>query len=1159
MNNATKNRINSEKALTKSALPLFQVAKNNVDTGEDKDKTILNGTKVPSFSVGAASAPLFITAENSSEVKQTSSDSATVKFAEVKSTMPVAPLFQSATESPVYAVYLQKREEKLKERAESTNRGSLRSRQENLLIPSEEDTKGVNKPNNRKENLKNYVKNIGDREENPYLSKETETSEIKGRNRSRREEDAELLPNSDSSVSKSDNFLSDYEAYVSDSLHEVDGTHRRRRRRARGEENTLQAPEQISQVKGSTRLEAKKLRRLEGRKEGRRRKAITESEFLARRESVKRKMIIRAQDGLNQIAVLEDNILVEHYVSRRTQTTMVGSIYQGKVQNVLPSMEAAFVDLGKGRNAVLYAGEVNWDAAGLKGRPRRIEQALKPGDTVTVQVTKDPIGHKGARLTSQLTLPGRYLVLVPGGSMTGISRKLPEEERRRLKKIMRRIIPKDFGVIIRTAAEGATEEQISQDVERLQKQWDKLQQKLKSSQSAPYNLYAEPELSLRVVRDIFNEDFEKLIIQGKDSYRQVVEYVKEFAPELVDRVELWVEREDIFSANRVDEQLAKGMDRKVWLPSGGYLIIDRTEAMTVIDVNTGKFTGTGGTLEETVTRNNLEAAEEIMRQLRLRDIGGIVVIDFVDMVLESNRELVLRRLVECLGRDRTRHQVTEVTSLGLVQMTRKRVGEGLVEAFSTTCDCCDGRGFIVHSSPVEKDGKPAGAANRETRKSIAKVMAASKSEPANKNDREVYEENSSKAVETDSSKDQGTVLAAKNEVSPANRKSETGETGVEKNQRSHTSGKLVREGHSENKAVRKARNEADSHSDRELSASLQDNPLRSNPSVKNEPKSGHKAKNRTAKHLPVVWSPSAGSSSGVVTVGGSKPAPITIGNDVEQEENLNDQTETGNSTNPPVELQEQESKTLAKPSTRKNGAKNGVTRARGTRGKTLKEPLESQASGTSIETETATAGKQIAKDKPSKDSSKPAEDRNKDNKRKANKHRAVILPVSTPKAEKEVAVKEKEPKKRAHKLTKETTTPGGSEKSSANTRKNDSVDSAEPTEKTRPNPEKSSSGSEADNSLKSAVKAPKRIRIAKKAPEEKPKVKPLNQQEAALSVREALTQANMLLSVPSFSLKASNNAFGIPTPVIDTQVEQAAAEAKKARKNRGKKRGAARS
>ncbi|WP_314317377.1 Rne/Rng family ribonuclease [Actinomyces oris] len=484
----------------------------------------------------------------------------------------------------------------------------------------------------------------------------------------------------------------------------VSGSRRRRRRsRTRSEGGDLR--DEVTALKGSTRLEAKRQRRREGRAAGRRRPIVTEAEFLARRESVDRQMIVRESDGLNQIAVLEDGLLVEHYVSRHTQTSMVGNVYVGRVQNVLPSMEAAFVDLGKGRNAVLYAGEVNWDAAGLEGRPRRIEDALSSGDTVLVQVTKDPIGHKGARLTSQITLAGRYLVLVPGGTMTGISRKLPDTERSRLKKILKRIVPDSAGVIVRTAAEGATQEQLTADVERLVAQWEAIDKKassvMKGSGKAPVLLKGEPELAVRVIRDVFNEDFRKLIVSGDNTWSTVSQYIDEVSPDLSERLEHWVGPEDVFAAHRVDEQLAKGFDRKVWLPSGGTLVIDRTEAMTVIDVNTGRFTGAGGTLEETVTRNNLEAAEEIVRQLRLRDIGGMVVIDFVDMVLESNRDLVLRRLVECLGRDRTRHQVTEVTSLGLVQMTRKRVGQGLVEAFSTTCEHCKGRGFIVHDEPVE--------------------------------------------------------------------------------------------------------------------------------------------------------------------------------------------------------------------------------------------------------------------------------------------------------------------------------------------------------------------------------------------------------------------------------------------------------------------------
>ncbi|MFI2366268.1 Rne/Rng family ribonuclease [Promicromonospora sp. NPDC019610] len=492
------------------------------------------------------------------------------------------------------------------------------------------------------------------------------------------------------------------------------GSRRRRRRRrgTRGERAEAAAArtsrsDEVTALKGSTRLEAKRQRRREGRDHGRRRQIITEAEFLARRESVQRSMIVREKDGRTQIAVLEDGVLVEHYVSQQSQASMAGNVYLGRVQNVLPSMEAAFVDVGKGRNAVLYAGEVNWDAAGLEGQPRRIEQALKSGDSVLVQVTKDPIGHKGARLTSQVTLAGRYLVFVPGGGMTGISRKLPDTERSRLKKILREVVPDGAGVIVRTAAEGASEDELRADVERLQGQWDAIQAKSKKA-NAPALLQGEPDMAIRVVRDIFNDDFSSLVVQGEGAWDEIAHYVEELAPDLRERVSKWVENTDVFTVHRVDEQLAKGMDRKVWLPSGGSLVIDRTEAMTVVDVNTGKFTGAGGTLEETVTRNNLEAAEEIVRQLRLRDIGGIIVIDFIDMVLESNRDLVLRRLVECLGRDRTKHQVAEVTSLGLVQMTRKRVGQGLVEAFSETCEHCKGRGFIVHEEPVEKPGSGVG-------------------------------------------------------------------------------------------------------------------------------------------------------------------------------------------------------------------------------------------------------------------------------------------------------------------------------------------------------------------------------------------------------------------------------------------------------------------
>ncbi|MFE6511479.1 Rne/Rng family ribonuclease [Nocardioides sp. NPDC057767] len=505
---------------------------------------------------------------------------------------------------------------------------------------------------------------------------------------------------------------------------------RRRRRRRAGEasgeagddpENTVTkvrqsrtGEDQITALSGSTRLEAKKQRRREGREAGRRRAPIvSEAEFLARRESVERVMVIREREDLTQIAVLEDKVLVEHYVARESQTSLIGNVYLGRVQNVLPSMEAAFIDIGKGRNAVLYAGEVNWASLGWKeGQPRKIESVLTSGQKVLVQVTKDPIGHKGARLTSQISLAGRFLVYVPDGTTSGISRKLPDTERNRLKTLLKEIVPDTAGVIVRTAAEGAAEDELTRDVERLKARWEDIEKR--AGGNAPQLLYGEPDLTLKVVRDLFTEDFAKLVISGDSSWETVKDYVQSMAPDLEERVEKYDGEADAFAAYRIDEQIAKGLDRKVWLPSGGSLIIDRTEAMTVVDVNTGKFTGSGGNLEETVTKNNLEAAEEIVRQLRLRDIGGIIVVDFIDMVLESNRDLVLRRLVECLGRDRTRHQVAEVTSLGLVQMTRKRIGTGLLEAFSENCDACGGRGLVIHEHPVEA-GKSSGVAPDEPR------------------------------------------------------------------------------------------------------------------------------------------------------------------------------------------------------------------------------------------------------------------------------------------------------------------------------------------------------------------------------------------------------------------------------------------------------------
>lgn len=514
---------------------------------------------------------------------------------------------------------------------------------------------------------------------------------------------------------------------------EAEVTSHRRRRRRRGTEDIeieggvddevetvtkVRAPRladshasnTVTGVRGSTRLEAKRVRRRESRSLGRRRHIVTEAEFLARRESVDRQMLVRQKDGRIQIGVLEDGVLAEHFVSKTQQDSLIGNVYLGKVQNVLPSMEAAFVDIGRGRNAVLYAGEVNWDVTGLDGAPRKIENALKPGDSVLVQVTKDPIGHKGARLTSQVSLPGRFLVYVPGGSMTGISRKLPDTERARLKKILKDKLPEGAGVIVRTAAEGASEEELTHDINRLRAQWEEIQEKANSRKVlAPEMLYQEPDLMIKTVRDVFNEDFTAMIVQGKNAWDSIEAYVTYVAPDLVSRLQQWDGDDDLFDHYRINEQLAKALDRKVYLPSGGSLVIDRTEAMTVVDVNTGKFTGSGGNLEETVTKNNLEAAEEIVRQLRLRDIGGIIVIDFIDMVLESNRDLVLRRLIECLGRDRTKHQVAEVTSLGLVQMTRKRLGTGLLEVFSEPCEQCAGRGLVVHDQPLS--GRNGGASD----------------------------------------------------------------------------------------------------------------------------------------------------------------------------------------------------------------------------------------------------------------------------------------------------------------------------------------------------------------------------------------------------------------------------------------------------------------
>ncbi|MEA5052277.1 MAG: Rne/Rng family ribonuclease, partial [Propionicimonas sp.] len=543
----------------------------------------------------------------------------------------------------------------------------------------------------------------------------------------------------------------DAEAESSDEPAAEGGARRRRRRRRRGEDNgdaeddpsievvarvreprrNRSVSDEVTGIEGSTRMEAKKQRRREGRAAGRRRTAIlSEAEFLARRESVDRTMLIRQAEDYSQIAVLEDGILVEHYVDRASATSMIGNIYLGRIQNVLPSMEAAFIDIGRGRNAVLYAGEVDWASYGVTGQDKKVEKVFKSGQTVLVQVTKDPVGAKGARLTSHISIPGRYVVYSPGGQLSGISRKLPENERTRLKSILDELIGPDASVIIRTAAEGTSEEELVRDVNRLKAQWEVIDKKA-SAGHAPSLLYAEPDLTVRIVRDLFTEDFAALIVDGDDTWDTVEAYVGHVAPHLADRLQRWdrAASGDIFDVHRVHEQVAKALERKVFLPSGGSLIIDRTEAMTVIDVNTGRFTGTSGNLEATVTSNNLEAAEEIVRQLRLRDIGGIIVIDFIDMVLPSNRELLLRRLVECLGRDRTRHQVAEVTSLGLVQMTRKKIGTGLAEAFTVPCETCKGRGYHTHDVPVASQA-PADGGDREAKRGSRGGQSQSRQRPA---------------------------------------------------------------------------------------------------------------------------------------------------------------------------------------------------------------------------------------------------------------------------------------------------------------------------------------------------------------------------------------------------------------------------------------------
>ena len=429
-------------------------------------------------------------------------------------------------------------------------------------------------------------------------------------------------------------------------------------------------------------------------------------------------MAVHVQERATHIAVLEGRSLLEHYISRPQDdvSQIDGNIYLARVQNVLPGMEAAFVDIGTPKNAVLYRGDVRYDSedvdnpgensqSGGRGKKNdlRIEQMLRGGQTILCQVTKNPIGTKGARLTQEVSLPGRFVVLIPNSDTYGISKRLSDDERKRLRRILDEVKPAQHGVIVRTAAEGTTADELRRDVLRLLRQWEQIESLAKGSK-APALLYREPDMAVRVIREEFNKEYRGVVIDDPNLYEEVREYVESITPELADRVELYdpaVDGLPIFERYHVHEQLHKALDRKVWLPSGGSLIIERTEALTVIDVNTGKNVGTSN-LEETVFRNNLEAAQEIARQLRLRDIGGIIVIDFIDMEIKANREEVIKSFRDALARDKTRTQVFDISELGLVEMTRKRISEGLVESFSATCPSCSGRGIVIDQDMLDE-------------------------------------------------------------------------------------------------------------------------------------------------------------------------------------------------------------------------------------------------------------------------------------------------------------------------------------------------------------------------------------------------------------------------------------------------------------------------
>ena len=425
-----------------------------------------------------------------------------------------------------------------------------------------------------------------------------------------------------------------------------------------------------------------------------------DEEIILPDESARKQMLVSVNGNQTQIVILEGPVLVEHYVAREDTGSVAGNIYLAVARNVLPGMEAAFLDFGASKNGVLYASDVA--VPGKKKGNKRIEQVLKEGDEVLVQVTKDAMGAKGARLTGMPSLPGRYLVLVPDSDNIGISRRLPDEDRNRLREIINKVRPEGYGVIVRTAARHASAEELAADISRLMKDWEKIQSEAEKG-GAPRLIHKEPELLIKVIREHFTADFRKLLINDRSSYDKVVNYLQSTAPDLVSKVQHYEDEIDLFDRYHVDDQLKKALDRKVFLPSGGHLVIDRTEALTVIDVNTGKFVGSNR-LEDTVLQNNLEAAEEIGRQLRLRDIGGIIVIDFIDMETTENQQKVLRRLKETLAKDKTRTQVFEVSHLGLVEMTRKNVSAGLLEQFSQKCEHCSGRGVVVDETFTRQPG-----------------------------------------------------------------------------------------------------------------------------------------------------------------------------------------------------------------------------------------------------------------------------------------------------------------------------------------------------------------------------------------------------------------------------------------------------------------------